>query len=304
MRAWFHQHVQSFSTTWARLAQSPLSSALNVLVIGVALALPLGAYALLINMQRIAGPLAAAPEMSVFMAADAAPADIAAVAAALKAAPAVAKSRFVPRDQALAELKKAEGMGDILASLQSNPLPDAYVIELAGKDPLAAEAETLGRALAKLPKVAHVQLDSAFIRRLDALLGLARIAVFVLASLLSVGLVAVTFNTIRLQILTLRDEIEVSKLIGATNAFIRRPFFYLGILQGGLGGVTALAILALAGWLMNVEIARLAATYGSDFRLQPLRWGDAASFLVFAAGLGWTGAYLSVSKHLWQIEPR
>lgn len=304
MRAWFHQHVQSFRTTWVRLAQSPLSSALNVLVIGVALALPLGAYALLINMQRIAGPLAAAPEMSVFMAADAAPADIAAVAAALKAAPAVAKSRFVPRDQALAELKKAEGMGDILASLQSNPLPDAYVIELAGKDPLAAEAETLGRALAKLPKVAHVQLDSAFIRRLDALLGLARVAVFVLASLLSVGLVAVTFNTIRLQILTLRDEIEVSKLIGATNAFIRRPFFYLGILQGGLGGVTALAILALAGWLMNVEIARLAATYGSDFRLQPLRWGDAASFLVFSAGLGWTGAYLSVSKHLWQIEPR
>ncbi|MEI6300623.1 MAG: permease-like cell division protein FtsX [Betaproteobacteria bacterium] len=302
MRAWFHQHVQSFRTTWVRLAQSPLSSALNVLVIGVALALPLGAYALLINMQRIAGPLAAAPEMSVFMAADAAPADIAAVATALKAAPAAAKSRFVPRDQALAELKKAEGMGDILASLQSNPLPDAYVIELAGKDPLAAEA--LGRDLAKLPKVAHVQLDSAFIRRLDALLGLARIAVFVLASLLSVGLVAVTFNTIRLQILTLRDEIEVSKLIGATNAFIRRPFFYLGILQGGLGGVTALAILALAGWLMNVEIARLAATYGSDFHLQSLRWGDAASFLVFAAGLGWTGAYLSVSKHLWQIEPR
>lgn len=304
MRAWFHQHVQSFSTTWARLAQSPLSSALNVLVIGGALALPLGAYVLLINMQRIAGPLAAAPEMSVFMAADAAPADIAAVAAALKAAPAVAKSHFVPRDQALAELKKAEGMGDILASLQANPLPDAYVIELAGKDPLAAEAETLGRALAKLPKVAHVQLDSAFIRRLDALLGLARIAVFVLASLLSVGLVAVTFNTIRLQILTLRDEIEVSKLIGATNAFIRRPFFYLGILQGGLGGVTALAILALAGWLMNVEIARLAATYGSDFRLQLLRWADAASLLAFAAGLGWTGAYLSVSKHLWQIEPR
>lgn len=302
MRAWFHQHAQSFRTTWARLAQSPLSSALNVLVIGVALALPLGAYTLLIHMQRVAGPLATVPEMSVFMAPDSGAPEIAVVAAAIKAAPAAAKNRFVPRDQAFAELKKNDGMRDILGTLQSNPLPDAFVIELAGNDTPAAE--TLSRDLAKLPKVAHVQLDSAFIRRLDALLGLARIAVFVLATLLSVGLVAVTFNTIRLQILTLRDEIEVSKLIGATNAFIRRPFFYLGILQGGLGGVTALAILALAGWLMNVEIARLAATYGSDFRLQPLPGVDAASFLLFAATLGWTGAYFSVSKHLWQIEPR
>jgi cell division transport system permease protein len=302
MKAWFHQHAQSFRTTWARLTGSPLSSALNVLVIGVALALPLGAYALLINMQRVAGPLASSPEMSVFMAADAASADIAQVESAIKAARAAKRHRFVPRDQALAEMKKSEGMADILGTLQGNPLPDAFVIELAGNDSAAAEA--LGGELAKLPKVAHVQLDSAFIRRLDALLGLVRVAVFVLAALLSVGLVAVTFNTIRLQILTLRDEIEVSKLIGATNAFIRRPFFYLGILQGGLGGVAALLILAAAGALMNLEIARLAATYGSDFRLQPLAWGDAVSFLVFASGLGWAGAYLSVSKHLHQIEPR
>jgi len=301
MKAWFHQHVQGFRTTWARLTQSPLSSALNVLVIGVALALPLGAYVLLTNMQRIAGPLATAPQMSVFMAADSGSAELAVVGAAIKAAPAAKRHRFVPRDQALAAMKKNEGMADVLGTLQGNPLPDAFVIELAGND--AAAAEALGRTLAKLPKVAHVQLDSAFIRRVDALLGLVRIAVFALAALLSVGLVAVTFNTIRLQILTLRDEIEVAKLIGATNAFIRRPFFYLGILQGGLGGVIALAILALTGALMNVEIARLAATYGSDFRLQPLRWNDALSFLIFAASLGWTGAYLSVSKHLWQIEP-
>ena len=302
MKAWFHQHVQSFRTTRARLKQAPLSSALNVLVIGVALALPLGAYVLLLNMQRVAGLLATAPEMSVFMSANAAATDIAQVVSAIKASPAAKKHRFVPRDQALAELKKNEGMGDILGTLQSNPLPDAFVIELAGSD--TATAEVLSRDLAKLPKVAHVQLDSAFIRRLDALLGLVRIAVFVLTALLAVGLIAVTFNTIRLQILTLRDEIEVSKLIGATNAFIRRPFFYLGILQGGLGGVIALVILALAGGLMNLEIARFAATYDSNFRLQALDWQDALNFLVFSAALGWAGAYLSVSKHLWQIEPR
>ncbi len=301
MITWLRLHVQSFRTTWARLAQNPLSSALNVLVIGVALALPLGAYSLLVNLQRVAGPLATVPEMSVFMATDVGSAETSQVEARIKASPAVKRFRFVPRDKALEEMKKAEGMAEIIATLQGNPLPDAFVIELAGIDPAGAEA--LSRELARMPKVAHVQLDSAFIRRLDALLGLARIAVLLLAATLSIGLVAVTFNTIRLQILTQRDEIEVSKLIGATNAFVRRPFFYLGMLQGGMGGLAALAIVALAGWLMNGEIARLAATYGSDYRLQPLSWADMGSFLGFSAILGWLGAYLSVSKHLWQIEP-
>ncbi len=119
------------------------------------------------------------------------------------------------------------------------PLPDAFVLETGSS---AAELEKLEPQLKALPKVSYVQLDSAWVRRLESLLQIGRTAVLILATLLAAGLVAVTFNTIRLQILTQKDEIEVSKLIGATDAFIRRPFFYLGLVQGAMGGLAALAI--------------------------------------------------------------
>jgi len=125
-----------------------------------------------------------------------------------------------------------------------------------------------------------------------------------LAALLALALVAVTFNTIRLQILTRRDEIEVSKLIGATNPFIRRPFLYLGALQGLGGGCAAWAIVTLAMIVLNVQLAELTTLYGTAFKLQPLTAADSAVLLLFSAALGWLGAWLSVSRHLWQIEPQ
>jgi cell division transport system permease protein len=128
--------------------------------------------------------------------------------------------------------------------------------------------------------------------------------VAVLAALLAFGLVAVTFNTVRLQILTQRDEIEVSKLIGATDAYIRRPFFYQGALTGLAGGLAAVGIVAASVAVLNVEVARLAATYGADFRLGLPGVGDLVAVLIFAGGLGWVGAWLSVSRHLAEIEPR
>jgi len=116
--------------------------------------------------------------------------------------------------------------------------------------------------------------------------------------------VAITFNTIRLQILTQRAEIEISKLLGATDAFIRRPFFYLGALQGLGGGLLALALVALGFAALNSGIAEVAATYGSSFRLRATGAGDALALVVFSAGLGWLGAWLSVSRHLLEIEPQ
>ena len=128
-------------------------------------------------------------------------------------------------------------------------------------------------------------------------------AVSILAALLAFGLAAVTFNTIRLQILTQKDEIEVSKLIGATDAFIRRPFFYLGFMQGALGGLAALAIVYLCMLMLNRNIRELAQLYGSDFRLGFFGFPVCIALLTFAAALGWLGAYLSVSRHLADIEP-
>ena len=176
-----------------------------------------------------------------------------------------------------------------------NPLPDAFVV---------TSREDLADELAKLPGVAHVQADAVWARRLAAIAAIAQLGLWVLAALLGAALVAVTFNTIRLQILTQRDEIEVSKLIGATDAFIRRPFYYLGLLQGLAGGAVALAVVAAALALLNREVRVLADSYGSDFRLAFVGSSEVLAILLIAAALGWLGAQLSVSRHLHQIEPR
>jgi cell division transport system permease protein len=139
-------------------------------------------------------------------------------------------------------------------------------------------------------------------RRLAALAGIARLARWLLAALLGVGLVAVTFNTIGLQVLTQREEIEVLRLIGATDAFIRRPFYYQGLLQGLAGGAVALAIVALGLWLLNREVTVLAASYGSAFRFTFLPFGDGLAIVLFAGVIGWLGAQLSVSRRLREMD--
>ena len=208
----------------------------------------------------------------------------------------------MPREQALKELQAIEGLAEVVAALNSNPLPDAFVLRPKSAD--AAALDALAGGLRGLPAVAVVQVDSAWARRLGALAGTARLAIALLAALLAFGLVAITFNTIRLQILTQRAEIEIAKLIGATDAFIRRPFLYLGCLQGLTGGLVALFILWGSFSALNVGVADLAASYGSAFRLAPLSPGDALAVVLFSGGLGWFGALLSVSKYLLEIEPR
>ncbi len=302
MRAWLRHHWQSLAQTAARLAGAPFSSLLNVLVIGIALALPLGGYALLVNMQGYVEGLAADPEISVFMSSDASKSDVAEVGRRLKGLTGVKALRFVPRDVALAGLKKTPGLADAVATLKNNPLPDAFIVALASRDTeLAARIEDTLRAL---PRVAHVQSDMGWVQRIEAWLRVGRTGVMLLATMLSLALVAATFNTIRLQILTQRSEIEVAKLIGATDSFIRRPFFHFGAALGVLGGSAALAMVWGAFTLLNLDVAKLAGLYDSDFRLRFLEAADAVSLVAFSALLGWLGAFLSVSRHLAQIEPR
>jgi len=301
MSAWLRQHWQTFMLTLARLAGSPFATLLNVTVIGVALALPLGGYMLLQNMGSITRQATGNPQVSLFLAPEAGKADIAVVEARLKLLPGVRDVRFISREQALAGLKRSENMAEVVAALQSNPLPDAFVVEAGGS---AAELERMEPELKALPKVAHVQLDSAWVKRLETLVALGRTAVLILTVLLAFGLVAVTFNTIRLQILTQKDEIILSKLIGATDAFIRRPFYYLGLTQGILGALAALGMVYVCMLILNMSILELAQLYGSDFRLGFFGIADCLTLVTFAAALGWIGAYLSVSRHLADIEPR
>ena len=290
MRAWLRQHREALARAIPRIGL------LNALVIGIALALPAGGYALLESVRAVAGRLAVEPQISVFLDAKRTSAD--ALGAILKRDPRVARLRFVPRDQALKELVAVQGMAELVAALGRNPLPDAFIVTTSEED-----LEPLAKDLAKLPGVAQVQADALWARRLASLARLARTALWLLAGVLGAALIAVTFNTIRLQILTQRDEIEVSKLIGATDAFIRRPFYYAGLLQGLAGGVLALAIVGGALALLNREVRLLAESYGSDFRFAVPAAGDSLAFLVLAGLLGWLGAHLSVSRHLREIEP-
>ncbi len=293
MRTWLRQHRAALARAVRKLAAQRAATLLNALVIGVALSLPAGGYALLANLQGVAQRFTFEPQLSVFLKPEAKRAEL---EARLRADPRVAALRFVPRDEALAELRVAEGLADVVAALERNPLPDAFVVRAAGDG--AAALEALAGALKALPGVANVQVDSAWAERLAALARIGRLALAALAVLLAIGLVAVTFNTIRLQILTQREEIEVSQLLGATDAFVRRPFFYQGVLQGLAGGLLALVILWAGLWVLNFGVRDLATAYGSSFELAFLPGRDALAVVAFAALLGWLGALLSVSKYL------
>ena len=295
MMNWLYLHLRAIGHALGRLAGQPLGTLLSALVVGIALSLPGGGYLLLDNVSSLVRGVSGTPEISVFLAAEAGEQDVAAIEQRLKAEPALASYRFVPRDEGLRQLEAA-GLGDVLGGLKSNPLPDAFVIAPRGENP-AVFAELATRMQA-WPKVAHVQLDSAWVERLHALLGLGRSVVLILAGLLGFALVIVTFNTIRLQILTQRQEIAVSRLLGATDPFIRRPFYWFGGLQGALGGLVALGTIWLGVRGLAQPVARLAETYGAVFQLSGPDWRASVAILAFAALLGWLGAVISVRRHL------
>jgi len=295
MSGWLRQHYDALGRALRRSTRA--AGLLGALVIGVALALPAGGYALLEGLRGLGARASLEPQISVFMRADAKRAEVEALGGSLRADPRIAGVRFVAREEALKDLAKVQGMPEVIAALGRNPLPDAFVLTVreVGLEPLLAD-------LGKMAPVAAVQADAIWARRLAALAAIARLALWLLAALLGVGLVAVTFNTIGLQVLTQREEIEVLRLIGATDAFIRRPFYYQGLLQGVAGGAVALAIVAISLALLNREVGALAASYGSAFRLTFPPAGDALAIVAFAGLIGWMGAHLSVSRRLREMD--
>jgi cell division transport system permease protein len=296
------EHLRVLHYTLRRLLLTPNATLLNILIIGIALSLPVGGYVLLKSVQTLGSKIAGTPQISVFLAAGTGASDIERIGDKLKQHAGIKSIEFVSREVALKKLQQSTGMSDVIGGLSQNPLPDAFVVY--PKDGNVKALEALRDELKTWSRFEHVQLDSAWIHKLEALLDFGRMAVAILAALLSFALIAITFNTIRLQILTRREEIEVAKLIGATDAFIRRPFLYFGLTQGLLGGIAAWLLVAISLQLLNHQVGNLTQLYASNFSLQHLSLADSITLLGFSAYLGWLGAWFSVSQHLWQIEPR
>lgn len=299
MSAWLSQHSAALAAAFRRLLAAPMSTLLSLLVIGIALTLPAFGYVLLDNLRELGSRAAGVKQISVFMELGASRKDVAEIENRLRQATGLSW-RFVPREEALKRLQQTEEMAEIVASLPRNPLPDAFIVEPADTEPAALEA--LGKELAGWPKVAHVQLDSAWVKRFDAFLRLGRLGLAMLAGLFAAGLVAVTFNTIRLQVMARAAEIEVARMIGATDAFIRRPFYYFGALQGALGGLLAAGIVLGGLHLLAGPVGELAALYGTAFALKVPTAIGAAVLAAGGAVLGWLGAQLSVSLSLRKFD--
>lgn len=303
---WLREHGFALRAALKRLRSMPGSFAFNVLVIGLALMLPLAGLTLLENLRPVSRELAVEPEISVFLAVDLGRDRAQALSAELrdaaKSAGVAMTLEFVPREKALESLRERAGLNDVVQTLGSNPLPDAYVARLSSADDSAGAAriEKLATAYRQLPGVETVQLDAAWVKRLAALLQLAGIVLWLLAGTLAGVVLAVVFNTIRLQVNTQSEEISVSRLLGATDAFVSRPFYYAGALLGlGAGALALLGVLAAVA-VLNAPVAELARLYGSDFQLEPLNLPSSLLLLAGSAVLGVLGAALSVWRALQQ----
>lgn len=296
MNPWLAHHVQSAALAMRRLAATPVNTLLSLLAIGIALSLPAGGQILLSAAREVAGSASGTPQISLFLALGADRAAANEIRARLARHAGVRQAQFLAREETLARMKASPGLREVIEALAANPFPDAFVISVRDESPEAMEG--LAGELRKWPQVEHVQLDSVWVRRLDALLRLGRTALLLLAGLLGGGLVAITFGIIRMQVLAQRAEIEVSRLLGATDAFIRRPFLYQGLLLGLGGGIVAWLLAGGAVISLRAPLAEIGGLYDLNLVLRTLSLEGSGLLLAAAGGLGWLGAVFSLRQNL------
>ncbi|HUE90936.1 permease-like cell division protein FtsX [Pseudomonas sp.] len=302
LNAWLESHRASLVDSLRRLGKQPIGSFFTCLVMAVALSLPMGLALLLDNVERLGGSWQRAAQISLFLQLDASDAEGQALREQIAAMADVSEAEWISREQALNEFQQQSGLGEALKELPDNPLPGVVVVTPQEVDKVALEALRL--RLAELPKVQQAQLDLLWVERLSAMLKLGERFVFGLTLLLVMALLLVIGNTIRLHIENRRTEIEVIKLVGGTDSYVRRPFLYMGTLYGFGAGLLAWLLLAYGlGWLDDA-VVRLAGLYGSDFALDGVPLADGLSLLLGAVLLGYIGAWLAVARHLNELAPR
>jgi cell division transport system permease protein len=298
------RHVQALLGSLGRLKRNPLATVLTLLVIGLALALPAALGLFVINAQSATGGFGHAIDLSVYLKSGVPLAKAQQLAAGARERPGIAQVTVISADEGLKEFREYSGFGAALDALPSNPLPQVLHVIPSANASSAADLQSLRRYFAAWPEVDIVQLDTEWVLRFNAILAVLRRLVLIAAVLLGAGVLAVVGNTIRLEILNRKAEIEVTKLVGGSNAFVRRPFLYTGLLYGLGGALLAWAILETAVLVLDQPVATLARLYGSQYALQ----GPSAQVLavLFGGGmaLGWLGAWISAHRHLRSIEPR
>lgn len=295
MSAWLAQHRAALALTGRRLLRLPATSAVTLLAIGVSAALPALLWLLAEHLAGLGPRFATSRELTVVLTEGLPAARRQALAAKLTRDPEVATVRFLSREQAARDLGHRLGLSDVLAALGDNPLPDALIVLPKSA---AGDLGALKSRLAREPGVVKVLFDAEVAERLGAWLALGQRLAMAFAAVLALGLVAVAFNNTRMQVLLHREEIEVSRLLGATPAFVRRPFLYLGAVQGSLGGVVALGLTFAAVVFVEPRVAALAQAYGTPFPVRGLNFEEAGVLVLACGVLGWLGAWLAASREL------
>ncbi|MGI9330451.1 MAG: permease-like cell division protein FtsX [Gammaproteobacteria bacterium] len=303
MQLWLTRHVQNFLASMGRLVQRPAGSLLTIAVIGIALALPAGLNVLVRNGEALAGGWESARDFSVYLKAGEELAQAATLAKSLSANSNIDDVEIISADAAWAELQQSGGFEGALTGLDDNPLPHTLVVRPQPDAP-ANELAELARELKRNDSVDQVRLDTEWVERLNAILEFIRRGIWLAAGLLALAVVVIVGNTIRLDIENRRAEIEVAKLLGASDAFVRRPFLYTGFWYGLGGGLFALGVVLAGLVILGGPVARLSALYGASFQLQGLAGSGALTVLGGGLLAGLSGAWFAVSQHLTAIQPK
>ncbi len=303
LRVYLLRHLQVFFYSLGVLSRGPFATLMTAAVIGIALALPSGLNVVLQNAQQLSGGWDGAAQISLFLKRTVPEDEANRLARKIQNLPEVASVNYISRREALQEFQRLSGFGDALEALKDNPLPSVLVIHPTPTASTPAATEKLLQRLKGYPPVDIAQLDMQWVKRLYVIMELVRRGVVVLAALLALAVLLVVGNTIRLAIQNRRDEIVVMKLIGGTDAFIRRPFLYTGFWYGLFGGIIAWLMVVLSISLLRTPVSNLASLYQSAFDLSSLDLSSVFMLLSGSASLGLMGSWLAVSRHLSAIQP-